>query len=141
MSWSYSYQPIGREFHWEFHYRDGGCFIHSLNTETLLQLCMIESDYIQFISLEELFSRLILSVRPAMNLLPHSYPSTTITIQSDKITNVRGYFSPSCLYLYSQIKNGIQCERLDYSVMKLSRQGMKLHMIPVSSLYKMNYSV
>lgn len=131
---NYSYLPIGREFHREFHYRDGGCFIHSLNIETLLQLCMIESDYIQFISLEVIFSRLILSIRPAMNLLPHSYPSTAITMESDRIVNVRGYLSPCCIYLYSQVKTGIQCERLDFRVMQLSRQGAKLLMIPQSSL-------
>ena len=95
---------------------------------------MIESDYIQFISLEEIFSRLILSIRPAMNLLPHSYPSTAITMESDRIVNVRGYLSPCCIYLYSQVKAGIHCERLDFRVMQLSRQGAKLLMIPQSSL-------
>lgn len=131
---NYSYHPIGRGFHREFHYRDGGCFIHSLNIETLLQLCKIESDYIQFISLEEIFSRLILSIRPVMNLLPQSYPSTTITMESDRIVNIRGYLSPCCIYLYSQVESGIQCERLDFTVMKISRQGVKLYMIPYSSM-------
>lgn len=101
----------------------------------MFQLLLIDNSFIQFTALAELFSRLTLSVRPSMELLPLTYRNTEITVSRDHVVNARGYLSPSCIYLYSSVKSVIVCERLDYREMIVNCQGKEMTLIPYSTLY------
>lgn len=116
-----------------FRNRDGN-LIHSFNTETVIKLLSVESRFVQYSALQEILSRLLYSIRPKMEYMPSGYKHTTIAVTRNYMINTRGYLSPSCLYLYSQNKSGLLCERLDYRVMDITQSGDELILIPHSNL-------
>ena len=122
--------------------RDGLSIANSFNTETLIKLLSIKSDFIQFIALSILFSRLQFMIRPEMRLLPRIYPNTAIHVVYDHEYQARAYLSPCCLYLYTQNSaEEITCHRLDYTCMHIERTGSQLTLIPHTKLYSPSIAV
>lgn len=69
-----------------------------------------------------------------MEMLPSSYPNTTLHILNNREINARAYLSPCCIYVYHRADNAIVCERLDYTCMDITKSGNSLSLIPHTEL-------